>query len=58
MRLLGHDVNEEELLEMINEVDEDSNGTIEFDEYIALMGYNIESVDTVETLTTALFKFD
>ena len=58
MRLLGHDVDEEELLEMINEVDEDGNGTIEFDEYMLLMGYNMESVDTVEGLVTAFSKFD
>ena len=50
MRLLGHKVDEDELLEMINEVDEDGNGTIEFDEYIALMGYNMESLDTVDGL--------
>ena len=58
MRLLGQNVDEDELLEMINEVDEDGNGTIEFDEYMALMGYNMESLDTVDSLCTAFSKFD
>lgn len=37
MLSLGHDATEQELKDMISEVDSNGNGTIDFDEFLALM---------------------
>lgn len=38
LTLLGHEVNDAELDEVMEEFDEDENGTIEFSEFIKLAG--------------------
>lgn len=42
LTLLGHEVNDEELEEVMEEFDEDENGTIEFAEFIKLAGEFVE----------------
>jgi calmodulin len=37
MRSLGHNPSERELNDMINEIDRDRNGTIDFDEFLEMM---------------------
>ncbi|XP_045169495.1 calmodulin-A-like [Mercenaria mercenaria] len=37
MRVIGQNPTEAELQDMVNEVDEDGNGTIEFDEFVKMM---------------------
>ena len=45
MKTLGQDPTEEELQDMINEVDMDGNGTIEFEEFCKLMSNKRMHVD-------------
>ena len=47
MKTLGQDPTEEELQDMINEVDMDGNGTIEFEEFCKLMSNKRMHVDTM-----------
>ena len=42
MRSLGQNPTEAELQDMINEVDVDGNGTIEFDEFIVMMSKKVD----------------
>ena len=43
---------------MINEVDENGNGTIEFKEFIQLMARKMKDTDTFEELIEAFKVFD
>merc|ERR1712206_22176 len=45
MRSLGQNPTEAELQDMINEVDADGNGTIDFPEFLSLMARKIKDVD-------------
>ena len=58
MRALGQDPTEAELCDMINEVDLDGNGNIEFDEFTALMAKKMKEKDTDDELMDAFRLFD
>lgn len=50
MRSLGQNPKEEELNEMINEIDEDGNGTVDFDEFLIMMSKKMKENDSDEEL--------
>ena len=58
MRQLGQNPTEAELQEMINEVDADGSGSIDFEEFKTLMHKKIISSDTEEDLREAFKVFD
>ena len=45
MRQLGQNPTDQELQDMINEVDADGNGTLEFDEFCNLMERNMQDTN-------------
>merc|ERR1712066_812719 len=53
MRSLGQNPTEAELQDMINEVDADGNGTIDFPEFLSLMSRKMKDTDTEEELVEA-----
>lgn len=58
MRSLGHNPTEDELQEMINEVDINRNGTLEFSEFISMMSrHNLEdSLGISDSVMREAFK--
>ena len=58
MRSLGQNPTEAELQDMINEVDVDGNGTIDFPEFLSLMARKMKDTDTEEELIEAFKVFD
>ncbi|KAM0037963.1 putative EF-hand domain-containing protein [Helianthus debilis subsp. tardiflorus] len=58
MRSLGQNPTEAELLDMINEVDADGNGTIDFPEFLGLMAKKMKDNDSEEELKEAFKVFD
>merc|ERR1711886_15653 len=57
-RSLGQNPTEAELQDMINEVDADGNGTIDFPEFLSLMARKMKDTDTEEELIEAFNVFD
>ncbi len=55
---LGQNPTEAELTDMINEVDADGNGTIDFPEFLSLMARKMKDTDTEEELIEAFKVFD
>merc|ERR1711991_317956 len=53
MRSLGQNPTEAELTDMVNEVDSDQNGTIEFPEFLSLMARKMQDSDTEEKIREA-----
>lgn len=53
MRSLGQRPTETELRDMINEVDEDGNGTIEFNEFLQMMSKKMKDADGEDELREA-----
>ncbi|KAL2463754.1 Calmodulin-like protein 11 [Forsythia ovata] len=58
IRSLDQNPTEEELEDIINEVDSDGNGTIEFPEFLNLMASQIKENDAEEELKEAFKVFD
>ncbi len=58
MRNLGQNPTEVELTEMINEVDIDGNGTIDFREFLGLMVRKMKDSDVDDELLEAFKVFD
>ncbi|KAK6161453.1 hypothetical protein DH2020_004834 [Rehmannia glutinosa] len=58
IRSLDQNPTEEELQDMINEVDSDGNGTIEFAEFLNLMAKKMKDTDAEEELKEAFKVFD
>ena len=58
MRSLGQTPTEAELTDMINDIDADGNGTIDFPEFLSLMGRKMRDSDTEEELIEAFKVFD
>ncbi|KAG0464276.1 hypothetical protein HPP92_019916 [Vanilla planifolia] len=55
---LGHNPSQEELQDMIDEVDFNRNGTIEFGEFLSLMARKMKETDAEEELREAFKVFD
>ncbi|XP_064623165.1 calmodulin-A-like [Lineus longissimus] len=58
MRSLGQNPSESELQEMVNEVDTDGNGTIDFEEFLAMMAKKMRDADSEEEIREAFRVFD
>ncbi|KAF8201192.1 putative calmodulin [Mycena galopus ATCC 62051] len=58
MRSLGQNPTEGELQDMINEVDADGNGTIDFNEFLAMMAKKFQDTDSEEEIRQAFAVFD
>lgn len=58
MKSLGQVPSETELQDMINEVDVDGNGNIDFKEFLGLMARKMRDTDTEEELIEAFKVFD
>ncbi|KAH7314589.1 hypothetical protein KP509_21G009700 [Ceratopteris richardii] len=58
MRSLGQNPTEVELQDMINEVDSDGNGTIDFAEFLNLIARKMKDTDSEEELKEAFRVFD
>merc|ERR1712136_559246 len=58
MRSLGQNPTETELQDMINEVDADGNGTIDFPEFLSLQARKMKDTDTEEELVEMIREAD
>eukprot|EP00249_Psilotum_nudum_P012010 c23528_g1_i1 orf=199-648(+) len=58
MRSLGQNPTKTELQNMINEVDVDGNGTVDFSEFLSLMAAKMKDTDPEEELKEAFKVFD
>ncbi|KAI0559406.1 calmodulin [Gracilaria domingensis] len=58
MRNLGQDPTEDALRQMINEVDADGSGTIDFAEFLTLMARKMKTKDSEAEIVEAFKVFD
>ena len=58
MRSLGQNPTEQELQNIVNEIDLDGNGTIDFIEFSIMMTKYVKAIDTEEELRLAFRVFD
>jgi len=58
MRSLGQNPTEAELQDMVNEVDADGNGTIDFPEFLTMMARKMKDTDSAEEIKEAFKVFD
>ncbi|KAK4052744.1 hypothetical protein OIV83_002031 [Microbotryomycetes sp. JL201] len=58
MRSLGQNPTEAELADMINEVDADGNGQIDFPEFLTMMARKMKDTDSEEEIREAFKVFD
>ncbi|PON23160.1 AP-1 complex subunit gamma-1 [Trichoderma gamsii] len=57
MRSLGQNPSESELQDMINEVDADNNGSIDFPEFLTMMARKMKDTDSEEEIREAFKQF-
>lgn len=55
---LGYNITEAELMDMMNQIDADDNGAIDFPEFLALMTKNLEDCDPEDILLESFKVFD
>ncbi|XP_063430894.1 uncharacterized protein LOC134712857 [Mytilus trossulus] len=58
MRSLGQNPSEQELTDLVNEVDIDGNGIIDFQEFLTMMAKKMKDTDTEEEIREAFRVFD
>ncbi|KAF9368730.1 hypothetical protein CPB97_004299 [Podila verticillata] len=58
MRSLGQNPTEADLQDMVNEVDADGNGTIDFPEFLTMMARKMVDTDSEEEIKEAFKVFD
>jgi len=58
MHSLGQTPTEQELVDMVNEIDEDGNGTIELDEFVKMMSKKVKESENEKELREAFQVFD
>ncbi|XP_052097731.1 calmodulin-B-like isoform X2 [Mytilus californianus] len=58
MRSLGQNPTNQELEDMVNEVDVDGNGEIDFEEFVMMMSKKVQDADTEKELKEAFSVFD
>ena len=58
MRSLGQNPTEAELVDMINEVDADGNGDIDFSEFLTMMARKMKDADSEDEIKEAFKVFD
>ncbi|CAG8685605.1 10920_t:CDS:2, partial [Racocetra fulgida] len=58
MKSLGQTPTEAELQEMMNDVDIDKNGTIDFNEFLSMMARKVDDADNEEEMRAAFKVFD
>ncbi|KAJ3675589.1 hypothetical protein LUZ60_004631 [Juncus effusus] len=58
IRSLGQNPSDDDLQDMINEVDRDNNGTVEFSEFLILMSKKFKENDSQDELREAFNVFD
>lgn len=57
-RRLGERPSDKELREMVDEVDEDKNGTIEFEEFLSMMAHRSSNNDKIQKVFKVFDKND
>ena len=58
LRFIGQNPTEAELQDMVNEVDKDGTGSIDFPEFLTMMGLKINEENAEEELREAFRVFD
>ena len=58
MRSLGQNPTEAELQDMVNEIDADGDGTIDFPEFLTMMARKMKDPDSEEEIKEAFRVFD
>ncbi len=58
LKSLGNNPTDQELEEMIEEVDEDRSGTIDFDEFIEMMAKKLNQINIEKELLDAFKVYD
>jgi len=58
MRSLGQNPTEAELVDMIQEIDADGNGTVDFPEFLTMMARKMKDTDSEEEILEAFKVFD
>ena len=58
LKALGQNPSENELKDMINEVDDDNNGTMEFSEFLRLMTQKVKEMTKEEEISEAFNVLD